>query len=82
MQRDPLEDAKMRIIYNSILLGWTVRRLEDGRFEFTKERKKITTDVNATTFLNDVFQRWLSIDAGIPRSTSSNKSDNPNDLNK
>ncbi len=64
---DPLEEAKMRIVYNAVLLGWTVRRLEDGRFEFTKETRKITTDVNANTFLNDVFQRWLTIDAGIPR---------------
>jgi hypothetical protein len=65
---DSLEYAKMRFIYNAILNGWTVRKLDDGRFEFVKELQKITTDVNATTFLQDVFQRWMSIDAGINRS--------------
>jgi len=63
---DSLENAKMRMIYNAILLGWTVRKLDDGRFEFVKETKKITTDVNSNTFLNDVFQRWLSIDSRRP----------------
>lgn len=62
-----LEYAKMRFIYNAVLNGWTVRKLDDGRFEFVKELQKITTDVNASTFLQDVFQRWLSIDAGLNR---------------
>lgn len=64
---DNLEFAKMRFIYNAILNGWTVRKLDDGRFEFVKELQKITTDVNASTFLHDVFQRWMSIDAGLHR---------------
>lgn len=62
-----LEFAKMRFIYNAIQNGWTVRKLDDGRFEFVKELQKITTDVNASTFLHDVFQRWMSIDAGLRR---------------
>jgi len=62
-----LEFTKMRFIYNAIQNGWTVRKLDDGRYEFVKELQKITTDVNASTFLHDVFHRWLSIDAGIHR---------------
>lgn len=64
---DNLELAKMKFVYNAILNGWTVRKLDDGRFEFVKELQKITTDVNASTFLQDVFQRWMSIDAGLTR---------------
>ena len=61
---DSQELIKMRFIYNAILNGWTVRQLDDGRFEFVKELQRITTDVNAASFLHDVFQRWMSIDAG------------------
>jgi hypothetical protein len=64
---EDLEYTKMRFIYNAILNGWTVRQLEDGRFEFVKALQKITTDVNASTFLQDVFHRWISIDAGRHR---------------
>jgi hypothetical protein len=64
-----VEFSKMRFIYNAIQNGWTVRKLDDGRYEFAKELQKITTDVNASTFLQDVFQRWMSIDAGIRRQT-------------
>jgi len=64
---DNLEFTKMKLIYNAIQNGWTVRKLEDGRYEFVKELQKITTDVNASTFLQDVFQRWMSIDAATPK---------------
>ena len=63
---DPFKEVKMKIVYNAIMTGWTVRRLEDGRFEFTKERQKFTTDVNAQTFLSSVLQRWLNIDSRPP----------------
>ena len=63
------EIAKMRFVYNAILNGWTVKMLEDGRFEFVKDRQRITEDVNANSFLNNLFQRWLSIDAGHLRTS-------------
>lgn len=63
------ELIKMRFIYNAILNGWTVRQLEDGRFEFVKELQRITTDVHSTSFLHDVFQRWMSIEAGLSNRT-------------
>lgn len=32
---------KMAFIYNSILNGWTVRKLKDGKFEFSKNKDEI-----------------------------------------
>lgn len=36
-----LKLQEMIFIYNAIKDGWTVRMLEDGRFEFQKEQKKL-----------------------------------------
>lgn len=53
---------KMIFIYNAITDGWTVRMLDDGRFEFQKERKKVTSDVCMDSFLQNFIKYNMKID--------------------
>ena len=52
---------EMLFIYNAVLDGWAVRRLDDGRFEFQKERHKVTSDVCLDTYLRDFVDYYLKI---------------------
>ena len=53
---------KMIFIYNAITDGWTVRMLEDGRFEFQKERQKVTSDVCMDSYLQNFIKYYMKID--------------------
>lgn len=57
-----LKLQEMIFIYNAIKDGWTVRMLEDGRFEFQKERKKITSDVCMDSYLQNFIKYYMRID--------------------
>lgn len=57
-----MELQKMLFIYNAVTDGWTVRMLEDGRFEFQKERKKITSDVCMDSFLEKFLKYYMRLD--------------------
>ena len=56
---------KMIFIYNAVIDGWTVRMLEDGRFEFQKARQKITSDVCMDSFLENFIKYYMKIDKGL-----------------
>jgi len=50
---------EMLFIYNAILDGWKVRRLEDGRFEFQKDRHLVTSDVCLDNYLREFVDYYL-----------------------
>ena len=58
---------KMILIYNAVVDGWTVRMLEDGRFEFQKDRKKVTSDVCMESFLKNFLNYYMKIDKAFPQ---------------
>ena len=52
---------KMIFIYNAVLDGWAVRRLDEKRFEFQKERHRVTSDVCLDNYLKDFVDYYLKI---------------------
>lgn len=52
---------EMLFIYNAILDGWSVQRLNDGRFEFKKERQCVTSDVCLDNYLKEFVDYYLQI---------------------
>ena len=54
-----LKMQEMLFIYNAILDGWAVRQLPDGRFEFQKERHKVTSDVCLDGYLREFVDHYL-----------------------
>lgn len=60
---------KMFLVYNSVIGGWTVRMLEDGRFEFQKGREKLTSSEKTTDpkdFLKNFLHYYMKIDENSP----------------
>ena len=56
---------KMFLVYNAVVGGWTVRMLEDGRFEFQKGREKLTSSEKETDpkdFLKNFLSYYMKID--------------------
>jgi hypothetical protein len=52
---------KMIVIYNAIIDGWKVQMLDDGKFEFVKNREKVTTDPENKEFLKDFIRHYMSV---------------------
>lgn len=57
-----LKLQEMIFIYNAIRDGWTVHMLQDGRYEFQKERKKITSDVYMDSYIQNFIKYYMKID--------------------
>jgi hypothetical protein len=57
-----IELQKMLFIYNAINDGWTVRKLDDGRYEFQKQRIKTTSDVCMDNYLEKFISYYMKID--------------------
>jgi len=56
---------KMFLVYNAVVGGWTVRILEDGRFEFQKGLEKLTSKEKSTDpkdFLKNFLNYYMKID--------------------
>ena len=58
-----LKMQEMLFIYNAIMDGWTVKSLDNGRFEFQKERHKVTSDVCLDGYLRDFVNYYLTLQA-------------------
>lgn len=56
-----LKMQEMLFIYNAVLDGWNVRKLDDGRFEFQKERHLVTSDVCLDSYLRDFVDYYLRL---------------------
>ena len=53
---------KMVFIYNALLQGWTIRMIENDKFEFTKDRESIKKEVDLADYLRKFIQYNLNID--------------------
>lgn len=53
---------KMVFIYNALLKGWTVRMLENDKFEFVKDTESIKREVDLTDYLRKFVLYNLNID--------------------
>jgi hypothetical protein len=63
MEDDPsLILQKMIFIYNALLKGWTVKMLEDNKFEFLKDNESIKKEVDLSDYLRKFIQYNLNID--------------------
>jgi hypothetical protein len=67
MAGNNVEDAsltlqKMVFIYNALLKGWTIRMLENDKFEFTKDRESLKKEVDLADYLRKFIQYNLNID--------------------
>jgi hypothetical protein len=52
---------KMVFVYNAIMKGWTVRKLENNQFEFTKDLESEKQEVN----LEDYLRRFILYNLNI-----------------
>ena len=52
---DIISIQKMIFIYNAILSGWTVRMIDNDRFEFIKKKDNISKEV----YLNNYLQKFI-----------------------
>jgi len=58
-----LKMQEMLFIYNAVLDGWTVRRLDDDRYEFQKDLQKVTSDVCLDSYLREFVDYYLQAHA-------------------
>ena len=52
---DIISIQKMLFIYNAILSGWTVKMIDNDRFEFIKSKENISKEV----YLNNYLQKFI-----------------------
>ena len=52
---DIISIQKMIFIYNAILSGWTVKMIDNDRFEFIKSKENISKEV----YLNNYLQKFI-----------------------
>ena len=43
MSSETTNIQKMIFIYNSVMSGWTVKKIDNDNFEFTKKKEKVKT---------------------------------------
>ena len=56
-----LELQKMIFIYNALKTGWSVKMLQNGKFEF----KKSTTNLTKEVFLDDYLKKFIEYNLNI-----------------
>tara|TARA_Y200000002_G_C22083656_1_gene415560 strand:+ start:159 stop:401 length:243 start_codon:yes stop_codon:yes gene_type:complete len=54
--------CKMNFIYNAICSGWTVRKLENNKFEFTHSDSDIKKKFILENFLDEFVKNNITID--------------------
>jgi hypothetical protein len=53
---------KMIFLYNTLNSGWTVRKITNNKYEFTKPKKNVTKEVNLEDYMKQFIQYNLKID--------------------
>jgi len=56
-----LKMQEMLFIYNAVLDGWVVQKLPDDRFQFSKDRKQVTSDVVLDSYLKEFVNYYLTL---------------------
>lgn len=63
MNQDMINLQKMVFIYNSVMAGWTVRKIDNNNFEFIKKSNSdIKKEINLETYLKKFINYNLTID--------------------
>jgi hypothetical protein len=63
MNQDMINLQKMVFIYNSVMAGWTVRKIDKNNFEFIKKSNSdIKKEINLETYLKKFINYNLTID--------------------
>ena len=58
-----IELQKMVFIYNSVMTGWTVKKMDNNKFEFIKTNDKdIKKELNLENYLQKFITYNLTID--------------------
>ena len=57
---DIISIQKMIFIYNAILSGWTVKMIDNDRFEFIKSKDNISKEVYLNNYLNKFIKENLT----------------------
>ena len=52
----------MIFIYNALKKGWTVKCIENNKFEFIKEKSKIKKEINLENYLKKFIKYNLNIE--------------------
>tara|TARA_Y100000590_G_C15711791_1_gene1010518 strand:+ start:2485 stop:2688 length:204 start_codon:yes stop_codon:yes gene_type:complete len=60
-QLDLIKLYKMIFIYNALNDGWTIKKLENDKFEFKKSKNK-EKRINVNNYLKDFIKKNLSIE--------------------
>ena len=61
LRLDIITIYKMTFVYNALLNGWTVRKLKNNKFEFSKNKEEIKKEVYLDNFLNKFVNSNLNI---------------------
>ena len=59
---DMMSIQKMIFIYNAVMKGWTVRRIDGNKFEFTRNLESEKQEVNLEDYLRKFIVYNLNID--------------------
>ena len=57
---DIISIQKMIFIYNAILSGWTVKMIDNDRFEFIKNKDNISKEVYLNNYLHKFIKENLT----------------------
>ena len=58
---DMMTIYKMTFVYNAVLNGWTVKKLKDKKFEFSKNKEEIKKEFYLDNFLEKFVDSNLNI---------------------
>jgi len=58
---DMISVYKMSFIYNAILNGWTVRKLQNNKFEFSNNKDELKKEFYLDNFLKNFINSNLNI---------------------
>ena len=61
LQLDIITMYKMTFVYNALLNGWTVRKLKNNKFEFSKNKEEIKKEVYLDNFLNKFIDANINV---------------------
>tara|TARA_B100001093_G_C26722723_1_gene968572 strand:+ start:463 stop:723 length:261 start_codon:yes stop_codon:yes gene_type:complete len=61
LQLDIITMYKMTFVYNALLNGWTVRKLKNNKFEFSKNKEEIKKEVYLDNFLNKFINANINV---------------------
>ena len=53
---------QMNFIYNAVLNGWTVTKIDNNKYEFTNRDKHIKKQFNLENFTDDFVKQNMMID--------------------